>query len=445
MKILKKITLWIMILLMLASMVVYGRDEGTVAEKWGLEDVIRHAHVNNLRVKSAELAEYRSSQELRRARNDRWPSVSGNVSQSLTNSNNVDPVIGGFQTQSSYAGSFSVNAGVTLFGGGYINNNIAQRRIAEQVASLDIEEARNSITMAVTQTYLNTLYAHEALLYRQEVLEASRAQLERSKILFEVGSITRKDLAQMEAQFAGDEYALVDAQNRYDLTILQLKQLLEIPADQSFQLEYPEVEAPVIELPEFEAVRASAFVNMPEIKSSKMEVEMAELEVAKTRAASSPVVSLNAGASTGYSNRHNYEFIDQVHGNFYQQVGVGIRIPILNNNNRANVEIARSNQEQVRMNKQLIENNLRERVETTYADAVAGKQRLNAASKQLSAAEESYRLANEQFELGMLNTIELLQEKNNFLYAQQEYIQAKYTALLNSKIVDFYMGERITL
>jgi outer membrane protein len=445
MNLFRKIVLWLMIVMMLATMVAYGQDAVPVDKKWSLEDVIRYAHNNNLQIKSAGLAEYRSAQELIRARNERWPSVTGSMSQSLTNSNNVDPIIGGFQTQSSYAGSFSVNAGVTLFGGGYINNNIAQRRLAEEVASLDTEEARNNITLAVTQAYLNTLYANEALVYRQEVLEASKAQLERSKILFEVGSITRKDLAQMEAQFAGDEYNLIEAQNRHNLTILQLKQLLEIPADYPFNLVYPEVEVPVIDLPDFENVYASAFTNMPEIKSSQMGVEMAELEVAKTRAANSPVVSLNAGVSTGYSNRHNIELIDQVQGNFYQQAGVGIRIPILNNNNRANVEIARSNQEQMRMNKQLVANNLRERVETTYADAVAGKQRLNAAKKQLSASEESYRLANEQFELGMLNTIELLQEKNNYLWSQQEYIQAKYTALLNSKIVDFYMGEKISL
>ena len=46
----------------------------------------------------------------------------------------------------------------------------------------------------------------------------------------------------------------------------------------------------------------------------------------------------------------------------------------------------------------------------------------------------------EQFRLGLRNTIELLSEKNTLISAQQQLLQAKYMALLNRKVLDYYQG-----
>ena len=59
---------------------------------------------------------------------------------------------------------------------------------------------------------------------------------------------------------------------------------------------------------------------------------------------------------------------------------------------------------------------------------------------QKKASEESYNLAIEQYNLGMLNSIELLQTRNNWLNANRELIQARYNSLLYKKILDYYMG-----
>ena len=56
----------------------------------------------------------------------------------------------------------------------------------------------------------------------------------------------------------------------------------------------------------------------------------------------------------------------------------------------------------------------------------------------MKSCETSYTLVSEQFHLGMKNTVELLQEKNNLLAARHEMLQAKYTSLLNTTLLDFY-------
>lgn len=43
----------------------------------------------------------------------------------------------------------------------------------------------------------------------------------------------------------------------------------------------------------------------------------------------------------------------------------------------------------------------------------------------------------------MKNTVELLTEKNNLLNAQQETLQAKYMAILNTQLLKFYQENRL--
>lgn len=43
----------------------------------------------------------------------------------------------------------------------------------------------------------------------------------------------------------------------------------------------------------------------------------------------------------------------------------------------------------------------------------------------------------------MKNTVELLTEKNNLLSAQQQRIQAKYMAILDRTLLNFYAGQDI--
>ena len=52
---------------------------------------------------------------------------------------------------------------------------------------------------------------------------------------------------------------------------------------------------------------------------------------------------------------------------------------------------------------------------------------------------------SEQFNLGMKNTVELLTEKNNLLSAKQELLQAKYMAILNRTLLNFYADQEIKL
>lgn len=91
------------------------------------------------------------------------------------------------------------------------------------------------------------------------------------------------------------------------------------------------------------------------------------------------------------------------------------------------------------------EKNLFKTIEGLWLDANSAQQSYAAASEKLRSTQVSYDLIDEQFNLGMKNTVELLTEKNNLLAAKQEVLQAKYMAILNTQLLHFYQGESIKL
>ena len=84
-------------------------------------------------------------------------------------------------------------------------------------------------------------------------------------------------------------------------------------------------------------------------------------------------------------------------------------------------------------------------VESLWLDALNAQQQYAAADTKLKSSQTSYDMVSEQFTLGMKNTVELLTEKNNLQSAQQQRLQAKYMAVLDRALLDFYAGNKIEL
>ena len=79
-------------------------------------------------------------------------------------------------------------------------------------------------------------------------------------------------------------------------------------------------------------------------------------------------------------------------------------------------------------------------VETLWLDANSAQKKFLSARSNVESAQASYDLVSEQFGVGLKNATDLLTERSNLLAAQQELLQAKYTAILNLQLLKFYMG-----
>ena len=349
-------------------------------------------------------------------------------------------------------GIYTINSSVVLWNDNSINYNIHQRELLAQSAGLLVQQSLNNITISITQSFLEVLLAKENLKYVNDLVNTSQARVKQGELFFNAGSIARKDLLQLQAQLASDKYLLVQTQNAIRQNILSLKQLLQLPADSLFDIAVPDSVLVAEILPGLPEVRQAALNQFPDIQIGKLGVDVAGLDIAKAKAGFKPVLTANGALGSSYNDVINHavfpktNYLTQTGRNFYQNLGFTLFIPIFSNwLNKTNLEKANIAYKQANLglqNNQLV---LLQAVEQAYLNAQNAMQSYYAANQQLQAATESYRIVNEQFKLGATNTYDLLQQRNQYVQAVQAYTQAKYSAVLQQKIYEFYMGKPVTL
>jgi outer membrane protein len=438
------------LLLMFGWSVLVNAQEvkADLSGEWDLNRCLSYAIENNIQLKQTQLAAQSADANIMQARGQRLPYLSGSVSQSATNSRNYNDLGETEGWGLAYGGSLSLNTGLTIYGGGQISNDIQRSRLSKEATLLTIDQTEMDISISVVQAYLNILYAHENLEYYKEVAATSRKQLERTQKLLEAGSVSKRDLSDMEAQLASDNYSRVTAESNLVQRNTELKQLLEIPVEESFKVYIPEeiLTGIMMALPERFDVFEATLQNRPDVRYSALQKDIAEVDLKNARAGYLPSLTLNASLSSDYNDGLSSSYNSQISDHLMQRIGVTLSVPIFSNYaTKANVTRSHINIKQAELVVVNTRNKLLQEVERVYEDTYAGQQRYMAALVQERASEESYLLASEQYQLGMLSSIELLQTRNNWLNASRELIQARFNTLLYRKVLDYYMGIPIEL
>lgn len=444
----KRIILIILTIIGAFTSTVQAQDSTArqLPQQWTLQDCINYALKNNISVNTLRLSAQSSQQDLLQSKAALFPSVSGTVSQSLVNSKDADPVVGGFATQASFSSNYGLNSSVTLYNGGYLKNNIRSKDLSVQIANLNVQETQNDISLGIAQAYFNILLAEENKVSLEAVLTTSKEQLKQGKIKYDAGSIARKDLVQIESQVATDEYNLVNAGNTVRLNKVSLKQILQLPVSYELNISTPDTIVASTSSPALLNALEDAMNTRPEVKNKDLSVQLAQIELEKVKANVKPTVSLNAGMATGYSNNQNYHYFTQLNNNFYQSLGLSVSIPIYSRRtNKTNIEKSKIVIEQARLSLLETKTALGQQVEQAFINWQNAKAQFNAAESQLNASKESYDITNEQLRLGAMNILEWQQQKSLYVQALQSYVQSKYSALLYNKVYEFYAGKGMSI
>ena len=418
----------------------------TSTVQWDLATTIAYAKQNNIQVNIIWLDERLSEQDLLLAKAARYPNLSGSATQSLTHSGNTNPVVGGFQTQSSLAGNYSLNSAWTIYRGGYLNYDVRSKNLQLQAANSNVSVTQNDITLQITQAYLNILLAKESIAYSEELAKASLAQYDQGKTRYNAGSISKKDLLQLEAQNASDQYNLVNAQNQYRQNVLTLKQILQLPTTTDFKPMSPDTLMAQQAIPSLLEAQRIAAQNRPEIRYNQLQIQIAESELQKARAGYKPNISVGGALSTGYSDNQNLKYFNQINNNLFQRLGVTLSVPIFDNRiNKTNVERSKILIDQARLVLEQTKTVLNQQIEQAYISVLNAQAQYKSADTEFLANREAYNISLEQLRLGAINTVDFLVQRNLYVQSLQNFMQAKYNSVLNAKIYEFYMGQPVTL
>lgn len=428
------------LILLIKTLEIFAQTKN-YPSSWTLENCIEYAKENNISINSLRLSKNSAEQDLLQAKEAKYPNLNGTVSQGLFALNGSDGLhINGAQSQ-----SIGANSSMTLYHAGYIRNNESSKNLLVQMADLSVLEAQNNITLSITQAYLNILMTEENIIALEEILKTTQTQLKQGDQFYKAGNISKLNYLQIQGQVAQDEYNLIAAQNNLRTNIVNLKQILQLPSNYDFQIVKPENIAVDENLKSLSEVQNLAQNQRPEVKYGELNIENSNTNLKMTQASILPTLNLTGNISTNY-NYNNGNYFSQLGNNFYLPIGLSLGIPIYNNRTyKTAIEKSKIEIEQANLNLLNTKTILNQQVEQAYINLQNSLSQYESASKQMNLNKQSYDIVNAQMKIGSIDYVQLQQQRLAYIQSIQNYLQVKYSAVLNKQIYEFYAGNPINI
>lgn len=410
------------------------------AQEWSYRDCVEYAQANNISLQKMKLSEETATYTLEGAKAEWHPTLDFSTTHGFVNTPWRDG------NKNAYNSSYGLNAGWTIWNGGQREKNIKRGKIDLEAAQLNSAEYMRTLETDLLQVYLNILYAKASVTIYEQAVELSAAQESRARQLMETGKMSKVEYTQLKSQNEQDKYALVNSQGVYDNRRMELKQLLELGFDTDISLADINMSDSTImsELPPIAESYELALETDLNLQSLELEKKSSELDVSIAKSGRYPQISLNAGIGTGY-NAPGSTFADGIKQAFNENIGITVSVPILDNKKtKTAVSTAKVQEMDARLNIDKQRITLSQQLESWYVDTRSAQSRFAAAQQQMETARLNEELTNEQFQLGYINTVELMQAHNDYIEAQLTLLQARYMAILGMKMIEYYRTATIS-
>lgn len=454
---------------------------GRAQDKWDLKRCVEYAVNNNISVRQSDVQARIYALTLRQNQLSQYPTASFNGGLGLNSGRSQDPSNYSLITTTYIANSFSLSSGVTVFNW-FSKRNFIEGSRYDWLASLaTTDKLRNDISLNVANAYLQVLLAIQQTNAAELQLRLSRSQLDNTQKQVTAGALPELNAAELESQLAQDSSSFITTRASIDLAILTLKAYMGLDAATSFDVDTPPVEKiPIENIANLqpEAIYSMALVNQPLQKVDQLQLQSAHKYVAANRGALYPSISLSGSLGTNYvsegqevnpgsifskldtvgqvtvgstpypvvSQGYGYSlrkipYFSQLNQNFGQAVGLSLNIPIFNGGTlRISYEKSKLNLRNTELQRDQDNLTLKQNIYQAYSNAVTAQQKFEANKKTLAATRKSFDFANKRYSVGMLNTIDLLTNQNNFYKAQIDLLYSQFDYVFKMKVLEFYKG-----
>jgi len=440
---------------------------------------------NNLTIKQAQLTEALAGEDLKQSKYNQLPSLTANPQASYNLGRSPNLTTYTYSSQSFLYINGTASLSVTLFQGGQLRNQILQNKLLLDVDKTSTAKIKNDLLLNVVTDYLTILTDQDLVIAANQQIALAKITLDRTQKSFDAGNLTRADLAQSEAQLSTAELNLTNAQNQADLAILILKQYMEMDPATAISVEKPDISklSDIKTIYDATDVIKTAFTTNPDIKLAELQQQTYAQAIKIAKGNYYPTVSLFGGVGTNYSNQITtqvigqtpaanlpigtvqgtnqtvvtllpvsqqiygpYTALSQLGNNLNESLGVSLQIPIFNRHTaRTSVRKALLNYEYAELTTQLAKNTLSKTIIQAVLDLQAAVKSYQSSLQTYQSNKEALNITKQRFDAGLVNTLDYNTALTNYNKSQNDMIEARYQMIFRSKVIDYYIGNPITL
>lgn len=301
-------------------------------------------------------------------------------------------------------------------------------KIGVEVAKLAEEVQEQETILAVKMAYYDILLAKDLLQVSEESYSYSQANLENVQKFYNQGVSSEYDLLQAEVQLANSEPQVIQAKNTLALAYLSLKKILAMDLNRRIEIEsgfsrYMTLKPYLDSLPNFQVE------NNYDYKSLESQKELAVAGINMMRSAFWPVLSLTGEWEVTAGNNHlrlkDYYYAPSV------QAGLSLTFNIFSGlTNRAKVKQAKIALEEVQIQLDQLEYNLKQEAVQYQLNMDEAYKRIQAQQKGLETARKALNIAFSRYLNGVGTQLEIINNQSLFTEARSNFSQAIYDFLV---------------
>ncbi len=420
-------------------------------KEWTLQACLDYARQHNLQLKQSQLDIEQAKINKTAAIGGFLPNLNANASASWNSGLTQNFTTGILENQTTFGGNGSVSSNLNLFNGLKSHYNYKKSLLDILAAQYQYADLQNNIDLQIASAFIQILLNKENLESAQMQLENSIKQKERTIEMIKAGVLPKGDLADAEAQITNDHLQVIQAENTYELSKIDLAQLLELNDFNNFTIDEHLSGLQINDQlwqTGAEDLFAQALKRNKKLKQSQTQENIARYQVKLAQSGYLPSLSAFANINTRYSDRDYVlfgglttpadPFWDQIKDNKGLTYGLNLRIPVFNGFSvRNQVKRAQISQQKIAIATTNTEKKLRSDIYKMQKDLRAAFQSMKAAEANLKAQRKSYDYAMEKFKVGMLNIFDLNNIKTKYTKAETQFINAKYRYYLKSKVLEY--------
>lgn len=299
---------------------------------------------------------------------------------------------------------------------------IDQARATVLAGRENLRDIEQQVMLSTIQAYVNVTRDMEILRIRQENLAVLQRQLEETSARFEVGEITRTDVAQAEASLSQSQSDLAAAQAQLSTSRAAYAAVVgQAPTDLEAAPTLPATPT------DFDAAMEVALTRNPGVLAATYDLQGAEAAVAAARAEYRPSVRATASYGGTTSDLGN---LDELADRRSFNAGATLSVPLFTgglNRSRVAQALERANAAQIGVEGQ--RRSVLQSVSSAYAQVISARSAVQAGEEGVRAAGVAAEGVRQEAQVGLRTTLDVLNQEVTLRSAQ--------TALANARAAEY--------
>jgi outer membrane protein len=447
-----------------------------------LQKAIELAMSKNTRIKTAQLIELFDVENIKQAQNSRLPNLFSNDQTYNYYGRSIDPATNLYASANILGTNETLLSQTILYQGGLLRKRVLENKLQLDADKTRTAKVKNDITLTVIENYLQVLENQDivrAAQHQIDILDRTALKLEKN---IEVGYNKPTDMSQLKAQQANAGLNKANAESRLGLTMLTLKQLMEADPAKDIVLSRPDTSklSAIKVIDDTEHIFSTALKTYPDAVLAETDKHAAYQKIGIAKTGYYPTISFFAGINTNYSSDikqlidpnisfqpigylagnssqlvlapiaqpvyGKYSFGAQIKDHLNEALGLTIQIPIFNRfAARSAVRKAEINYQIANYNAQQSRQDLQKTIIQAVYEVRSAKKKYQLTQLSYKASQDAFAIIRERYALGQVSTIEHYTSLGNLNRSEFEMIAALYELVFKNKLIDYYLGNEISL